>query len=95
MKIGILTSGGDCPGLNAVIRGVGVKGPTTDDHAVGGRRDRWGGVVGGSPVGRLLAWAPPARGLPCWRRGGGRPPPSAGQGAPAEPPPPAPPAAAA
>ncbi len=24
MKIGILTSGGDCPGLNAVIRGGSV-----------------------------------------------------------------------
>ena len=23
MKIGILTSGGDCPGINATIRGVG------------------------------------------------------------------------
>ena len=28
MKIGILTSGGDCPGLNAVIRGVVLKGTT-------------------------------------------------------------------
>ena len=26
MKIGILTSGGDCPGLNAVIRGAVIKG---------------------------------------------------------------------
>lgn len=26
MKIGILTSGGDCPGLNAVIRGAVLKG---------------------------------------------------------------------
>ena len=25
MKIGILTSGGDCPGLNAVIRGTVLK----------------------------------------------------------------------
>ena len=28
MKIGILTSGGDCPGLNAVIRGAVLKGET-------------------------------------------------------------------
>ena len=28
MKIGILTSGGDCPGLNAVIRGAVLKGIT-------------------------------------------------------------------
>ena len=26
MSIGILTSGGDCPGLNAVIRGAVLKG---------------------------------------------------------------------
>ncbi|MEO8751005.1 MAG: 6-phosphofructokinase, partial [Allobranchiibius sp.] len=26
MTIGILTSGGDCPGLNAVIRGAVIKG---------------------------------------------------------------------
>ena len=26
MKIGLLTSGGDCPGLNAVIRGAVLKG---------------------------------------------------------------------
>lgn len=31
MKIGILTSGGDCPGLNAVIRGIVLKGTTTYD----------------------------------------------------------------
>ena len=31
MKIGILTSGGDCPGLNAVIRGAVLKGTTTYD----------------------------------------------------------------
>jgi hypothetical protein len=31
MKIGILTSGGDCPGLNAVIRGVVLKGTTAYD----------------------------------------------------------------
>ena len=26
MRIGVLTSGGDCPGLNAVIRGAVLKG---------------------------------------------------------------------
>ena len=29
MKIGLLTSGGDCPGLNAVIRGAVLNGVKT------------------------------------------------------------------
>ena len=33
MKIGILTSGGDCPGLNAVIRGAVLKGGRAYDSA--------------------------------------------------------------
>ena len=45
MKIGILTSGGDCPGLNAVIRGVVLKGTTTYDLEFVGIRDGWRGVV--------------------------------------------------
>ena len=45
MKIGILTSGGDCPGLNAVIRGVVLKGTTTYDFEFVGIRDGWRGVV--------------------------------------------------
>ena len=36
MKIGILTSGGDCPGLNADIRGVVLKGTTAYDLEVVG-----------------------------------------------------------
>ena len=32
MKIGILTSGGDAPGLNAVIRGAVLKGTRVDGH---------------------------------------------------------------
>ena len=47
MKIGILTSGGDCPGLNAVIRGVVLKGTTTYDLEFVGIRDGWRGVVDG------------------------------------------------
>ena len=47
MKIGILTSGGDCPGLNAVIRGVGLKGTTHYGHEFVGFRDGWRGVVDG------------------------------------------------
>ena len=45
MKIGILTSGGECPGLNAVIRGVVLKGTTTYDLEFVGIRDGWRGVV--------------------------------------------------
>ena len=47
MKIGILTSGGDCPGLNAVIRGVVLKGTTTYDLEFVGIRDGCRGVVDG------------------------------------------------
>ena len=39
MKIGILTSGGDCPGLNAVIRGIVLKGTTVYDLEFVGIRD--------------------------------------------------------
>ena len=47
MKIGILTSGGDCPGLNAVIRGVVLTGTTSYDLEVVGIRDGWRGGVDG------------------------------------------------
>lgn len=47
MKIGILTSGGDCPGLNAVIRGIVLKGTTAHDVEFVGIRDGWRGVVDG------------------------------------------------
>lgn len=47
MKIGILTSGGDCPGLNAVIRGVVLKGIKAYGHSFVGFRDGWRGVVDG------------------------------------------------
>ncbi|ALE07049.1 6-phosphofructokinase [Arthrobacter sp. ERGS1:01] len=47
MKIGILTSGGDCPGLNAVIRGIVLKGIKVHGHEFVGFRDGWRGVVEG------------------------------------------------
>ncbi len=47
MKIGILTSGGDCPGLNAVIRGIVLKGIKSYGHEFVGFRDGWRGVVEG------------------------------------------------
>ena len=50
MKIGILTSGGDCPGLNAVIRGAVLKGITTHGQEFMGFRDGWRGVVEGDVI---------------------------------------------
>ncbi len=45
MKIGILTGGGDCPGLNAVIRAVVRKGERLHDDTFVGFLDGWKGVV--------------------------------------------------
>ena len=44
MRIGILTGGGDCPGLNAVIRAV-VRRATDHGHEVVGVRDGWRGLT--------------------------------------------------
>src|SRR3972149_6733119 len=44
MKIGILTGGGDCPGLNAVIRAVAKK-AFAYGYEVIGIRDGWRGLV--------------------------------------------------
>ena len=46
MKIGILTGGGDCPGLNAVIRAVVRKSVNNGDEVIG-FRDGYKGVVEG------------------------------------------------
>src|SRR5947208_6778966 len=45
MRIGVLTGGGDCPGLNAVIRGVVRAGVNHHGHSVVGFRYGWAGVV--------------------------------------------------
>jgi len=45
MKIGILTGGGDCPGLNAVIRGVVRMAEGRFGHQILGIRDGWDGLV--------------------------------------------------
>jgi 6-phosphofructokinase 1 len=47
MRIGVLTGGGDCPGLNAVIRAVVRKGVATYDHEFLGFRDGWRGPLEG------------------------------------------------
>ena len=45
MKIGLLTAGGDCPGLNAVIRGVVLKGDRIYEHEFVGIKDGFRGLV--------------------------------------------------
>ena len=50
MKIGILTSGGDCPGLNAVIRGAVLRGVISHEAEFVGFRWGWRGVVQGDIV---------------------------------------------
>ena len=43
-KIGVLTGGGDCPGLNAVIRAVVKKG-LQDGYSIVGIKDGWKGLI--------------------------------------------------
>jgi 6-phosphofructokinase 1 len=50
VRIGILTGGGDCPGLNAVIRAVVRAGITEYGDEVVGFRDGWRGVLDGDVV---------------------------------------------
>jgi 6-phosphofructokinase 1 len=45
MRIGVLTGGGDCPGLNAVIRAIVRKGVAEYDHEFVGYRDGWRGPL--------------------------------------------------
>ena len=45
MRIGVLTSGGDCPGLNASIRAVTRKGEGTYGDQILGFADAWRGVM--------------------------------------------------
>ena len=54
MRIGILTGGGDCPGLNAVIRAIVRKSVQSGDEVVG-FRDGWRGVLEGDTVPMDLA----------------------------------------
>jgi ATP-dependent phosphofructokinase / diphosphate-dependent phosphofructokinase len=45
MRLGILTGGGDCPGLNAVIRAAVRSGVTRHGHTFLGFQDGWRGVL--------------------------------------------------
>jgi 6-phosphofructokinase 1 len=49
-RIGILTGGGDCPGLNAVIRAIVRKGIDVHGHEFFGFRYGWAGVLAGEGV---------------------------------------------
>ncbi|HEX2074196.1 MAG TPA: 6-phosphofructokinase [Geodermatophilus sp.] len=55
MRIGILTGGGDCPGLNAVIRAVVRKGIREHGDEIVGFRDGWRGVLEADTVPMDLA----------------------------------------
>ncbi|MBG0816306.1 6-phosphofructokinase [Planomonospora sp. ID82291] len=50
MRIGVLTGGGDCPGLNAVIRAVVRKGAGVYGHEFVGFRDGWRGPLEGDTM---------------------------------------------
>lgn len=47
MRVGIMTSGGDCPGLNAVLRGAVLNGIKSHGQEYVGFRDGWRGVLDG------------------------------------------------
>src|SRR6185437_11775356 len=44
-RVGVLTGGGDCPGLNAVIRGIVRKGVPDYGYSFLGFRDGWRGPL--------------------------------------------------
>ncbi|MDQ1380511.1 MAG: ATP-dependent phosphofructokinase / diphosphate-dependent phosphofructokinase [Actinomycetota bacterium] len=60
MRIGMLTGGGDCPGLNAVIRAVVRKGVGEFGHTIVGYRHGWRGPMEGESM-DLSLWT--VRGL--------------------------------
>ena len=45
MRVGVLTGGGDCPGLNAVIRAIVRKGVPDYGYSFLGFRDGWRGPL--------------------------------------------------
>ena len=67
MKVGVLTGGGDCPGLNAVIRAVGRHVMTQDGEVVG-VLEGWKGLVEGlfTPLGprEISGLLPRGKGFP-------------------------------
>ncbi|HWG08156.1 MAG TPA: 6-phosphofructokinase [Solirubrobacteraceae bacterium] len=55
MRIGVLTGGGDCPGLNAVIRAIVRRGLTEPGNSFVGFRSGWDGLLSGEAVELTLA----------------------------------------
>jgi 6-phosphofructokinase 1 len=55
MRVGLLTGGGDCPGLNAVIRAVVRRGLAEQGHSFVGFRHGWAGVLEDDAVELTLA----------------------------------------
>ena len=49
-RVGILTGGGDCPGLNAVIRAVVRRGLADGEHSFVGFRYGWAGVLANDAI---------------------------------------------
>jgi len=45
VRVGVLTGGGDCPGLNAVLRAIARKGERGFGDEIVGFRDAWDGVM--------------------------------------------------
>jgi 6-phosphofructokinase 1 len=50
MRVGVLTGGGDCPGLNAVIRAIVRTGVTENAYEFTGFRDGWRGPLEGDTM---------------------------------------------
>ena len=61
MRFGVLTGGGDCPGLNAVIRAIVRKGVAEYGHEFVGFRDGWRGPLEGDW--RAARRSPEVRGI--------------------------------
>ena len=49
-RVGLLTGGGDCPGLNAVIRAAVRRGLADGEHEFVGFRHGWAGVLGDDAI---------------------------------------------
>ena len=50
MRVGVLTGGGDCPGLNAVIRALVRRGTQEYGYEFTGFRDGWRGPLEGDAI---------------------------------------------
>ena len=50
MRVGVLTGGGDCPGLNAVIRAIVRTGVAEYEYEFTGFRDGWRGPLEGDAM---------------------------------------------